>query len=156
VQAYVEENQIETTLINGKIQVQIDGRPDKKIVLTPNEKLTVYNQIFHLSGGTIKGRKELSFKVQEVSPMEKIDQIPEVAWMQDKLAFQRETFDRLAKSLERRYNVHIIFRDKQLSNEKLTGVFENETIQKALKILQMTTPFDYRIKNDTVYLRGSD
>lgn len=152
VQAYVEENQIETTLVNGKIQVQIDGRPDKKIVLMPNEKLTVHNEVFHLSGGKIKGRKELSFKVQEVTPMEKIDQLPEVAWMQDKLVFQNESFEDVAKSLERRYDVHIIFRNKQLSNEKLTGVFENETIGKALKILQMTTPFDYQIKNDTVYI----
>jgi hypothetical protein len=39
-----------------------------------------------------------------------------------------------------------------LEKERLTGVFVNENIQKAMKILQMTTPFLYKIKGDSVYL----
>lgn len=156
VYAYKEDDRIETTLINGKIQVQIDGKPDKKIILMPHEKLTVHNELFQLTGKKIKERKELSFKVQEVAPMDKIDLFPEIAWTQNKLAFQKESFDRLAKSLERRYNVAIVFEDRSLAEEKLTGVFENETIEKALQILQMTTPFSYKIVKDTVYLRGNN
>lgn len=151
VQAYHDENHIETTLINGKVQVQITGKPDKKIVLTPHEKLTVINQEFSLSGKNAE-RKELSFQVQEVIPLQSTTPIPEVAWLQDKLAFQNESFDELSKKLARRYDVHIIFRDTLLENERLSGIFENETIQKALKLLQMTTPFHYRIESDSVYL----
>lgn len=153
VRAYQDENRIETTLINGKVQVQIAGTPDKKIVLTPDEKLTVINQRFSLSGKSPAKRKELSFQVKEVTPSQTITPIPEVAWLQDKLAFQNEPFAELSKKLERRYAVHIIFRDTSLKEERLTGVFENETIQRALKILQMTTPFAYKIQGDTVYLK---
>lgn len=152
VEAYPDENKIETTLIQGKVQVQIAGNPDKKIVLTPHEKLTVTNDSIHLSGNKLKRLKERSFKVQEVVPSETSAPIPEIAWVQDKLAFQDERFDELTKQLERRYDVHITFEDTQLKQERLSGVFANENIEKAIKILQMTTPFSYKIKNDTVYL----
>ena len=153
VQAYYDEDHIETTLIKGKVQVQIAGKPDKKIVLTSNEKLTVINENFSLSGKSLKERKELSFKVQEVVPLQTTTPIPEVAWLQDKLAFQNEPFAGLAKKLERRYDVHIVFKDSLLEKERLSGVFENETIQKALTILQMTTPFQYKIQDSTVYIK---
>lgn len=152
VEAYPDENKIETTLIQGKVQVRIAGNPDKKIVLTPREKLTVTNDSIHLSGDRLKELKERSFKVQEVAPSETPAPIPEIAWVQDKLAFQDERFDELTKQLERRYDIHILFKDTQLKQERLSGVFANENIEKAIKILQMTTPFSYRIKNDTVYL----
>lgn len=153
VRAYQDENRIETTLINGKVQVQIAGRPDKKIVLTRDEKLTVINQRFSLSDHHTAERKELSFQVKEVAPSPAIVPIAEVAWLQDKLAFHNEPFAELSKRLERRYDVHIIFSDTALKEERLSGIFENETIQRALKILQMTTPFVYKIQGDTVYLK---
>lgn len=152
VEAYPDEDKIETTLIQGKVQVQIAGNPDKKIVLTPREKLTVINDSIHLSGDPLKRLKERSFKVQEIIPPETPAPIPEIAWVQDKLAFQDERFDELTKQLERRYDVHIYFEDTRLKQERLSGVFANENIEKAIKILQMTTPFKYRIRNDTVYL----
>lgn len=152
VEAYPDENKIETTLIQGKVQVLIGGNPDKKIVLTPNEKLTVINDNVHLSSDKLKKLKEKSFKVQEIVPSETSAPISEIAWVQDKLAFQDERFGELTKQLERRYDVHILFEDTRLKQERLSGVFANESIEKAIKILQMTTPFNYKIKNDTVYL----
>lgn len=156
IKAYDDENKIETTLINGKLQVQIADNPDKKIVLAPNEKLTVINRRFDIQGGDLKKQKELSFQVKEVVPLqteEPLSEIPEIAWLQDKLAFQNEQFGELAKGLERRYNVHIIFKDGRLMEERLNGILENESIGKAMQLLQMTTPFHYLIRGDTVFLR---
>lgn len=148
VQAYQNENKIEATLISGKILVKIDGKPDQNIILAPNEKLTVINEEYKLT----KDRKELSFEVKEVAQIPSIAAVPEVAWLQDKLAFENESFHELAKRMERRYDIHIIFKDSLLCKERLSGVFENENIQKALSLLQMTTVFQYKIKGDTAYL----
>jgi ferric-dicitrate binding protein FerR (iron transport regulator) len=76
----------------------------------------------------------------------------ETAWMQDELVFQDEVFSDLAKRMERRFNVHIAFGDTALKKETLSGIFKNEDIGKALRFLQMTTPFQYHIKGDSVYL----
>lgn len=150
VQAYPDENKIETTLISGRIMVKIDGKPDQSIILIPNEKLTVKNEIFRLSDKNIATKEELSFEVEKVVQIPSIASIPEVAWVQDQLVFENELFEELAKRMERRYNVQIIFKDTSLDEERLSGVFENENIQKAMNLLQMTTPFHYQIQGDTV------
>jgi ferric-dicitrate binding protein FerR (iron transport regulator) len=54
--------------------------------------------------------------------------------------------------MERRYGVHIVFEEESLKNETLSGIFKNETIEKALRLLQMTTPFRYRMKGDSVFV----
>ena len=154
VHAYPGENKIEATLISGKVQVTIEGKPDQKIILMPNEKLTVINEKFRLSAkqSQTESAPELSFQVKKVAPISASVSIPEVAWLEDKLAFQNEAFDVLGKRMERRYDVQIVFTDTLLKNERLTGIFKSENIEKALKILQMTTPFRYRVKDDTIYL----
>jgi transmembrane sensor len=155
VQAYPGEKKIETTLISGKVQITMAEKPDQRIILDPNEKLTVTSEEFKVSGKNDKPRKDFSFQVQEVAPLPSITSVSEVAWLQDKLAFQNEAFKELAKKMERRYNKHIVFKDTLLGCERLNGIFENENIEKALNILQMTTPFHYRVHGDSVYLRRS-
>ena len=150
VSAYPGEEHVETTLIKGKVQVTMEEKPDQKIILAPNEKLTVVNK--HVVAKDTSVRKEIRYEVKPVEILPVINEAGEVAWMQDKLAFQNELFLDLAKKMERRYNVHIIFRSEALKQEALSGVFENENIQKALRVLQMITPFQYRVKADTIFL----
>ena len=53
--------------------------------------------------------------------------------------------------MERWYNVSISFKDERLKNNRITGTFENETVQQALQGLQYTTQFKYTItKNEIV------
>jgi ferric-dicitrate binding protein FerR (iron transport regulator) len=150
VSAYPGEDNVETTLIKGKVQVTMEEKPDQKIILAPNEKLTVVNK--HIVAKDTALRKEISYEVKPVEILPLINEAGEVAWMQDKLAFQNESFSDLAKKMERRYNVHIVFNNESLKNESLSGIFENETIQKALRVLQMTTSFQYRMRGDSIYL----
>ncbi len=158
VEAYANEDQVETTLINGKIKVEIAGYPDKSFILRPNEKLSVSTKGFDFKKVPFKpiggeASREVKFKVQELKPDKSISTLPEIAWTEDKFVFQNERFDAVTKSLERRFGVKIIFETKSLKQERLSGVFKNESIQKALEILQMTTPFVYEQHGDTVYLR---
>lgn len=151
VLAYPGEDHVETTLIQGKVQVTMREKPDQKIILAPNEKLTVVNkQIFNKYTAL---HKEVSYEVKPVEILRVVNEAGEIAWVQDKLAFQNESFLNLAKRMERRYNVHIVFYDESLKEETLSGIFENENIQKALRVLQMTTPFQYRMKGDSVFIQ---
>ncbi len=152
VAAYPDENRLETTLISGKVQVTMTEKPDQKIILAPHEKLTVINTEMLQPGQGATISNEISFQVEPVTSLASVNAVPEVAWLQDKLAFQNEEFVKLAKRIERRYNVHMVFRDSTLKQEILTGTFENENIRKALSLLQMTTPFRYKIEGDSVFL----
>lgn len=151
VTAYPDENRLETTLISGKVQVTMNEKPDQKIILAPHEKLTVINKEVNQNTAVQNG-KDISFQVEPVTSLASVNAVPEVAWLQDKLSFQNEVFYKLARKIERRYDVVMVFRDSTLKYESLTGTFENENIRKALHLLQLTTPFRYRIKGDSVFL----
>jgi len=150
VEAYTNDNTIKTTLIKGKVQITMVEKPDQKIILSPNEKLSVTTK--GSTGTDNKAEKEISYKLEPIDNLISGSIVPELAWMDDKLSFQNEYFLDLSKKMERRYNIHIVFRDSTLKTESLTGTFENESVQKALRLLQMTTPFRYRMERDSVFL----
>ncbi len=161
VEAYSNEELVEATLINGKIKVELSEYPDKSLILKPNEKLSISTKKFKVQRKRIHPLKrgvqrELKFKIQELASPKSVNPMPEIAWMEDRLVFQNERFDEIARSLERRFGVKIIFETPSLKRERLNGIFKNETIQKALRILQMTTPFSYELKGDTVYLKEEE
>jgi transmembrane sensor len=153
IKAYREDAELSTTLISGKIQVMLDGDPDKKITLKPHEKLTVVNSAvatMDVVKGAVSG-KALHYLVQGLPEAEN-DSLPETAWVENKLVVSDITFEELARMLERRYDVRIDFEDDRLKVEHLSGVFEKETIQQVLDILKMTTKFKYSIVGKKVRL----
>ncbi len=158
VKAYRGEPGVSTTLISGKVQVIMDGEPDKKIILTPNEKLTVMNAAAGLGDTDVakvseagSGGNELRYLVQGV-PKAGDDSLPETAWVENRLVLSNETFEDVARVLERRYDVQIEIADARLKEEHVSGVFERETIQQVLDILKMTTKFKYSIEGKKVRL----
>jgi ferric-dicitrate binding protein FerR (iron transport regulator) len=150
VKAYRGDAAVSTTLISGKVQVIMDEEPDKRIVLSPNEKLTVMNTIPEMETAD-QAENALHYQVQGV-PKAGNDSLPETAWIDNRLAFSNETFEEVARMLERRYNVEIEMTDTQLKQEHLSGVFEKESIQQVLDILRMTTRFKYSIEGKKVRL----
>lgn len=150
VLAYPGEDHVEATLIKGKVQVTMEEKPDQKIILSPYEKFTIVNQRIAVKNKV--PRNEISYEVKPVKVLPALNEVTEVAWMQDKLAFQNEPFFILAKKMERRYDVHIVFQNEAIKKETLSGIFENENIQKAMRVLQMTTPFQYRMRGDSIFI----
>jgi len=166
VKAYKGDPDIQTTLISGRIQVLLNNDPDKKVLLSPHEKLTV------MSGGSVDvksvdqkestGAKSLqsiprvnALKYQvQVLPLNPTDSsyFTETAWVRNELAFVYQPFSEVAKQMERRYNVHIIFKDSSLAQVVMTGVFDKETVDEALDVLKMITRFSYTRINDSIYI----
>jgi len=77
--------------------------------------------------------------------------IVETAWVENKLVFDKETFEDVALKMERWYGVSIRFGDEKLKSQRLTGTFEKETVTEALQALQISTPFfKYKINNQSI------
>lgn len=149
VKAYDGDPGVTTTLISGKVQVMMDGEPDKKIVLSPNEKLTVMNA--PPAAERVDDGEAVHYLVQGV-PKAGNDSLPETAWVENRLVISNEAFEEVAKELERRYDVQIELTDGKLRQQHLSGVFERENIQQVLDILKMTTKFKYSIEGKKVRL----
>ena len=158
VKAYREDRDIETTLISGKVQVTLDNEPEKSILLSPHEKLTIVNTpeaALKASGRKlrqpVKTYNALRYQVQML-PRDSGNNFMETAWLSNRLVINNESFETVAHMLERKFDVTIRFKDEDLLREHLSGVFEKESIGQVLHILQMTTGFSYRTEGKTIYL----
>jgi len=152
VRAYGNEGKTVTTLIQGKVEVSIVGDPDSHIVLKPHEKLTVVDRISTVAKNRVR---KANYKISHIVP-DTVAGIPpeDIAWVSNKLVFKNESFREVAFKMERWYDVAFVFENKALKKEVLTGAFGKEKLEEALNALALTTPFRYRIIQDTVYLFG--
>jgi hypothetical protein len=83
------------------------------ILLKPNEKISIpvaENPVATQGSaqvakpGTIDN-KEILYSINYLHEERQTKLIPEIAWIEDKLVFQRETFEELALKLERFYGL---------------------------------------------------
>lgn len=158
VRCYPDEKKVETSLIRGSIEVTVKDRPTEKIYLKPNEKLTlidepVVSNVIRNSGKKISHEKtipEPMVAISHLSYSELDNSVVETSWLHNKLVFKSETFEEVAKKMEKWYNVSILFSDESVKNLHFTGIFEKETIGEALEALQITTPFHYTINKNAL------
>ncbi|GAC1432766.1 MAG: hypothetical protein NVSMB7_08520 [Chitinophagaceae bacterium] len=165
VKSFPSEKNTETSLIRGSIEVTFKNRPSEKIILKPNEKLITANE--ELGKDTEKAedpaektKQALAKEGVKPEPLVMVSHLTyepqdstviETSWMDNKLIFRSETFEDLAVKMERWYGVNIRFADEEIQPKRLTGIFENESIQQALKAQQLITHFTYTInKNEIV------
>jgi ferric-dicitrate binding protein FerR (iron transport regulator) len=157
VKAYPGEKNTETSLVRGSIEVTMKDRKDK-IMMKPNDKLIIPNEVNDLSnlGTLIKKNKSATIEepvisMRHLTLAKDESTIIETAWVDNKLVFDHETFEEVALKMEKWYGVTINFADEQLKLQPLTGTFEKETVTEALDALQLSrTIFKYKINNQTI------
>ena len=156
VKAYPGEKNTETSLIRGSIEVTMSDRKDK-IMMKANDKLIVSNDGMVINAeSNIAKNKAAVVKVPVVSMSHLTlardeSTIIETAWVENKLVFDKESFEEVALKMEKWYGVNIRFADEKLKSQPLTGTFEKETVSEALGALQISTPiFKYKINNQTI------
>ncbi|MFC0512734.1 FecR family protein [Mucilaginibacter angelicae] len=149
VKAYNNDKTVETTLLKGKVQVELKNNPEKKIILLPNEKLIVIN---NRDPKSVKPKEnKIEYQVTAL-PDVKPDEVKETAWVDNRILFTNEVFEDVAAQIERKYNVQVVFEDQALRTEQISGLLDKESLQEALGIIEMTTPFKFRVDGQTVYL----
>ena len=156
VKAYPEDKTVETSLVQGSVEVFVKNRPGEKYLLKPNQKLVLLNNTeaddalpkATLNKATklpIIAINHLTYKGNDTISME-------TSWMQNKLVFEDEAFAEVARKMERWYDVRIQFRNRALESELLNGDFRKETLKQALDALRITTDFRYKIEDKTVLI----
>jgi transmembrane sensor len=157
VKCYPGEKTTETSLIRGSVEVTLKGR-QQKIIMKPNDKLIINDEDikpFKINAALhpkkvplIKDNPFIQLGHVTLYPAD--NSIVETGWVESRLIFSDETLEEIALKMERWYGVSIIIKNEKLKKELLTGSFENETIYQALDALQITTPFVYKINNNTI------
>lgn len=148
VRSYPHEKRSETSLLRGSVEVTLDERPNQRIVLKPSEKITIKHDAPTLTAKASIVQEPL---IVLTSVTKTIDSaIVETLWVDNKLSFRSETFAALAKRMEIRYGVRIVFEDEQLKQQRFTGSFTDESITEMLEALQYSHAFHYLIHDNTI------
>jgi len=158
VRSYNNDKTSEAALVRGRIELTVLKNPEKKIILKASEKLTIIN--YENAPDKVSAQVN-SRQVAEEMPLialsrihqAKQDTLPsEALWLDNILAFDAEDFESIAAKLERRYDVNIIFKNDAVKRLRFTGRFQDESISKALKALQTTAYFHYKIENNQIII----
>jgi ferric-dicitrate binding protein FerR (iron transport regulator) len=165
VKAYPEEDVIETTLVEGSITLlRKIGDEYQMIRLKPDQKATLVRKGSKISINDIRPDKPTIAFVekmprQKANGKEKIIISPNVdieahtAWKENYLVFEKESFEDIAYEMERWFNVRITFLDNSLKRYCYTGKFvHNESLEQILNVIQLTTPFKYKIEKNNVII----
>lgn len=76
---------------------------------------------------------------------QKTDLTKYTAWTQGITVFDNDPILDVTAKLEKLYNVHVVIPDNELLQYRLTATFENEPLERALKIISLSSPVDYKI-----------
>jgi ferric-dicitrate binding protein FerR (iron transport regulator) len=160
VKAYDEDGIIETTLIEGKVEItQNNQNEDKKefIALNPNQKAIFIKDSDSFTLQKIKVIDPLLIKPAStndnkilLSPKVDVEQV--VAWTQGKLIIRGENLDNLCVELQRKYDVKFIFKNEEIKKYRFSGVLLDETLEQVLNVIKLTAPIDYYLEGKTVFL----
>ncbi len=166
VRAYPNEEKNEATLIKGSISVSLKADPDKNLLLKPGEKITYFTANNQLKKEQKPKQPSVPVKLKTIRKPQRLEVthiepvivnvgdtvVSETAWLNNQLIFNNENFSELAQRMSRYYNVNIIIRNEAVEKYSFTGIFEGESLEEALKELQMIRPFSFKINKNSVII----
>lgn len=148
VRAYKNEKLVTASLIRGSIEVTDKANEQMKLVLKPNDKVTIRLEPLPPAGMPEQKKTEHYYKVESLKKEELNEIVQELTPVVQKLTFESEPLEQVVEKLEKWYHVSITVQDEKLKKEKFTGEFEKEDISEALTALQITYPFHFTIQAD--------
>jgi ferric-dicitrate binding protein FerR (iron transport regulator) len=137
--AYPEEERVETSLINGCIELQQtepDGKPLSLLKMKPTELATFQKLNSKISIRTIHDDRYF-------------------AWKDGKLVFNNEPMGEVVEKLKRWFNVDMQIADPKLLELTYTATFVNETLPQVLELIAMISPVNYSISHPQMVSPGT-
>lgn len=161
VKAYLEEKEVITTLVRGKVYIEGKDKHNKSFIIQmkPEQCVTYLTNRYdndlkqHDTKKSINTNPKIpeELKIPIITANSVTTELY-TSWKDNRWVIKGEEIGKLATSLERRYNIHIVFNSEELKNYRFTGIFQNETVEQALQVLKMTAPLHYEIGKGIVTL----
>jgi ferric-dicitrate binding protein FerR (iron transport regulator) len=149
VRSYSNDRNTETALFQGSVEVTLHNNPDKKIILRPNEKLTVHNDQLAVSSlGSTPDKNntdEPLMTLGKVHFQKKDSSIVESLWTKNELAFDSAPLDEIARQIERWYDVKVTITGDRLKRMQLSATFGDVPLNQVLEALSLSGNFNYTI-----------
>jgi transmembrane sensor len=137
----------ETALLRGLVEVTLKKDNNRKILLHPEEKISwaMNGKEMQAAAKTAPSSKKEMEEKPLVKQVKKLDDgsVKEVAWMENKLAFENDPFEEIVPQLARWYDVEISFASEEVKKFHFTATFKKEKLEQVLEILRTSKAFKY-------------
>ena len=134
VRAYPEDNQTETTLLEGVVEIKDIPQKGSPVLLKPGEQWS-YDK---------KTGKDQVLKT---------DASLVTTWRTGEYYFNRKPLDEIAKTLERMYKVKIHFKNTDLGKEVFSGaVYKADDIEKFFDLVNLTIPIKVSSDSTNIWI----
>lgn len=137
VKAYNDEETIDVVLLTGKIEVYKEqkGSENNNMELMPNQMLTYNKETEDMYVSLVNGSEYNT-------------------WKDGRLTFAQQPFLRIAKDIERKYNIRIDINSNFLKNEVFSGSFTNEqTLDDILREIDVDKKYQWTQTGSTYVIQ---
>ncbi|NSL89567.1 DUF4974 domain-containing protein [Chitinophaga sp. Mgbs1] len=150
VKAYPEDKDVVTTLVEGAVKIDGSGaaipfdmmmKPHQNVVYRKPESV---NRKASPAGNPAMPEPVVSKQISDTEIY--------TAWKDGSWIVTGQALEELAVTMERRFNVNVVFNDEELKAYRFSGTFRQETLEQILNILKLTAPLSYSIEGGTVTL----
>ncbi len=130
LRAFADEETISTTLVEGKVRIEKENEKEQTVLadLNPSER-------------AVFSKNNNKITVSYETNLNKF-----IGWKEGKLVLDNAPVEVVVKKLEAWFNVKIIVKGEQLKKTRFTMTFTDETIEEVLKLLALSYPVQYTIK----------
>lgn len=129
VKAYAEDPCVVTTLVEGSVRTEAG---------TQYELLTRAQEASYNKEADVL----LAYDVKDISRA--------VPWIRNELLFENESLADIAVTLERMYNVTIVFEEEAAKGYSYTGLIRNNSLQNVLELISSTSPVGYKMNSGII------
>ncbi|PVH25942.1 hypothetical protein DC487_08435 [Sphingobacterium corticibacter] len=149
VRDYQEDQQAETALIRGQVEVWKTGQEKEKHLLKPKEKFVLENTpVEEMKSIREKDKPHtlpnVATNIRPIAISEKDGQATETEWMVKRVTIMDESLAQIARRLERIYGVKITIKNQAVANQVYSATFDNEPVDDILQGLQAVAAFRYQ------------
>lgn len=148
VRSYKGEDDAETALMEGSVQIAFKKKETGKILLKPMEKVVVRNP----AASTYPAKEQPEIAVVKVVYDSTQAVAAETGWLTNRLVFKQERLDVIIKTLERHYGYDIKVQNTKLLDRKLSGIFKDESLIEILETFRLAAGIQYKIDKNNVLL----
>ncbi len=152
VKNYPEDNELETSLIKGRIEVSLNSRPEDIIILNPRGKLIISKKDDKITQTTQDGVSENNVVLTSITYFKKDSLVAETSWLTDKLVFVDQPLEKIAHDLERKYVINITFKNPLVKKYRYTGVFDDVGLEKVFELIKYSKNINYKINDREIII----
>ena len=135
ISSYPEKPIIYTTLVEGSVEVSLEGNTDEKINLKPSEQSYI-----------IKTENHIQKRIVDVNQY--------IAWKDGRFVFRDQMLGDIMETLSKWYDVQVTFSDEELKNLRFTGNLERHAdFGDILGKIERTNEVTFEITNNLITIK---